>query len=72
MTKTLGTIFGNVGKPDFTEAVKRKLLQFYTNHLKIVQVLIVQIRGVKLKAQGPELAWQRLQSGPLDSFGKYV
>lgn len=25
MTKTLGTIFGNVGKPDFTEAVKRKL-----------------------------------------------
>lgn len=27
------------------------------------------IGGVKRKAQGPELAWWRLQSGPLDGFG---
>lgn len=27
-------------------------------------------KGVKHKAQGPEFAWQRLQAGPLDAFGK--
>lgn len=34
------------------------------------QVCKVYIRGVKHEAQGPEAAQQRLQSGPLDGFGK--
>lgn len=28
-------------------------------------------RDVKQEAQGPKLAWERLQAGPLESFGIY-